>query len=174
MSTKAKFQAIRGTRDLLPPETALWNQIEQTAREVFASFNFGEIRPPIFESTELFARAVGGDTDIVGKEMYTFEDHDFVDLERLRTEILAQEFELNEVGSFGTFLARLEKFNEGLQHAMDRKAVPLTIGNILALKELSDYLASFENVRAEQRGDAILRDPNFDSDFALVQQALSR
>jgi histidyl-tRNA synthetase len=74
MANKSQFQAIKGTRDLLPPETALWNQVEQTAREVFASFHFGEIRPPIFESTELFARAVGGDTDIVGKEMYTFSD----------------------------------------------------------------------------------------------------
>ena len=67
-----KFQAIRGTRDLLPPETALWNRVERTAREVFATFGYGEIRPPIFELTELFARAVGGDTDIVSKEMYTF------------------------------------------------------------------------------------------------------
>jgi len=74
-----KFQAIRGTRDLLPPETVLWNRVEQTAHEVFATFGFGEIRLPIFEPTELFARAVGGETDIVSKEMYTFperiEDH---------------------------------------------------------------------------------------------------
>jgi len=68
-----KFQAIRGTRDLLPPETALWNRVEQTAREVFATFGYGEIRPPVIEPTELFARAVGGDTDIVSKEMYTFD-----------------------------------------------------------------------------------------------------
>jgi histidyl-tRNA synthetase len=74
MANKSKFQAIKGTRDLLPPETALWNQVEQTAREVFATFHFGEIRSPIFEPTELFARAVGGDSDIVGKEMYTFSD----------------------------------------------------------------------------------------------------
>lgn len=76
MATKSRFQAIRGTRDLLPPETALWNRVEETAREVFCTFGFGEIRPPIFEPTELFARAVGGDTDIVSKEMYTFEDRD--------------------------------------------------------------------------------------------------
>src|SRR5262245_8001204 len=76
MASKSKFQAIRGTRDLLPPETALWNRVEQAAREVFATFGFGEIRPPVLEPTELFARAVGGDTDIVSKEMYTFEDRD--------------------------------------------------------------------------------------------------
>jgi histidyl-tRNA synthetase len=76
MATKSKFQAIRGTRDLLPPETALWNRVEETARHVFATFGFGEIRPPVLEPTELFARAVGSDTDIVSKEMYTFEDRD--------------------------------------------------------------------------------------------------
>ena len=74
MASKTKFQAIRGTRDLLPPDTALWNRVEQTAREVFGTFGFGEIRPPIFEPTDLFARAVGGETDIVSKEMYTFLD----------------------------------------------------------------------------------------------------
>ncbi|HET9995815.1 MAG TPA: histidine--tRNA ligase, partial [Candidatus Acidoferrum sp.] len=58
------------------PETALWNRVEQTAYEVFATFGFGEIRLPIFEPTELFARAVGGETDIVSKEMYSFEDRD--------------------------------------------------------------------------------------------------
>jgi histidyl-tRNA synthetase len=71
---RRKFQAIRGTRDLLPPETALWNRVERTAHEVFSTFGYGEIRVPIFEPTELFARAVGGETDIVSKEMYTFSD----------------------------------------------------------------------------------------------------
>ena len=69
-----KFQAIRGTRDLLPPETALWSRAEQTAHEVFGTFGFREIRVPIFEQTELFARAVGGETDIVSKEMFSFVD----------------------------------------------------------------------------------------------------
>jgi histidyl-tRNA synthetase len=74
VANKAKFQAIKGTRDLLPPETELWNRVESTAREVFTTFGYGEIRPPIFEPTELFARAVGGETDIVSKEMYSFPD----------------------------------------------------------------------------------------------------
>jgi histidyl-tRNA synthetase len=68
------LKAVRGTRDLLPPETALWNRIEATARQVFARYNFGEIRTPIFEDTSLFARGVGEETDIVSKEMYTWED----------------------------------------------------------------------------------------------------
>ncbi len=74
MAAKTKFQAIRGTRDLLPPETALWNHVESTAHEVFGTFGFGEIRPPIFEPTELFARSIGLETDVVSKEMYTFRD----------------------------------------------------------------------------------------------------
>jgi histidyl-tRNA synthetase len=66
---RRKFQAIRGTRDLLPPETALWNRVEQTAHEVFATFGFGEIRLPIIEFYSLFARAVGEESDIVAKEL---------------------------------------------------------------------------------------------------------
>jgi histidyl-tRNA synthetase len=68
------LKAIRWTRDLLPPETALWNRIEATARSVFARYNFGEIRTPVFEDTALFSRGVGEETDIVSKEMYTWED----------------------------------------------------------------------------------------------------
>jgi len=68
------LKAVRGTRDLLPPETALWNRIEATARAVFTRYNFGEIRTPVFEDTALFARSVGEETDIVSKEMYTWED----------------------------------------------------------------------------------------------------
>jgi len=73
---KRRFQAVKGTRDILPPESALWNRVEQTAREVFRAYNFHEIRLPCFEETELFARSVGVDTDIVQKEMYSFEDRD--------------------------------------------------------------------------------------------------
>ncbi len=68
------IKAVRGTRDLLPPETALWNFAESAVREVFRAYNFLEIRTPIFESTELFARGVGEETDVVAKEMYTWED----------------------------------------------------------------------------------------------------
>src|SRR6201985_1872809 len=68
------LKAVRGTRDLLPPETELWNYVEATARRVFTRYNFGEIRTPVFEDTQLFARGVGEETDIVSKEMYTWED----------------------------------------------------------------------------------------------------
>jgi len=70
------IRAIKGTRDILPPSSATWNQVEAAAREVCRVFNYQEIRTPIFEETALFARGVGEDTDIVGKEMYTFDDRD--------------------------------------------------------------------------------------------------
>ncbi len=70
------IKAIKGTRDILPPASAVWNRVEAVAREVFRTFNYHEIRTPIFEETSLFARGVGEDTDIVGKEMYTWEDRD--------------------------------------------------------------------------------------------------
>ncbi len=68
------IKAVQGTRDLLPPDTALWNFVEAAVRDVFRAYNFQEIRTPIFEATELFARGVGEETDIVSKEMYTWED----------------------------------------------------------------------------------------------------
>src|SRR3954471_22611612 len=68
------IKAVRGTRDLLPPETELWNFLEAAVREVFRAYNFHEIRTPIFESAELVARGVAEETDVVAKEMYTWED----------------------------------------------------------------------------------------------------
>ncbi|MBM3775801.1 MAG: histidine--tRNA ligase, partial [Acidobacteria bacterium] len=70
------IRAVKGTRDLLPPSTAAWNRVEDVARRVFHAYNYHEIRTPVLEATELFARGVGQDTDIVSKEMYTFLDRD--------------------------------------------------------------------------------------------------
>jgi len=70
------IRAVKGTRDILPPSSAIWNKVEAAARRVFAAYNYDEIRTPILEETALFARSVGEDTDIVSKEMYTFEDRD--------------------------------------------------------------------------------------------------
>ncbi len=70
------IKAVKGTRDILPPASAVWNRVDAVAREVFRTYNYQEIRTPILEETALFARGVGADTDIVTKEMYTFEDRD--------------------------------------------------------------------------------------------------
>jgi histidyl-tRNA synthetase len=114
MANKAKFQAIKGTRDLLPPETELWNRVEETAREVFGTFGFGEIRPPVFEPTELFARAVGGETDIVSKEMYSFEDARG-DLQEMREVIRNYALPATDEHWTNAFLGLLRNFQTRLE-----------------------------------------------------------
>ncbi|MEO0541041.1 MAG: histidine--tRNA ligase [Cyanobacteria bacterium P01_A01_bin.105] len=81
-------QAIRGTRDILPSEVGVWQQVEAVARTLLSRAAYREIRPPMFEQTELFARGIGEATDVVGKEMYTFEDRGGRSL-TLRPEITA-------------------------------------------------------------------------------------
>lgn len=68
------IEAIKGTRDILPEEVGYWQRIEQVARDLLNRAAYREIRTPIFEQTELFARGIGEATDVVGKEMYTFID----------------------------------------------------------------------------------------------------
>ncbi|NEQ27534.1 MAG: histidine--tRNA ligase, partial [Microcoleus sp. SIO2G3] len=68
------IQAIRGTRDILPDEVGYWQRAEATAREIFRRAAYREIRPPVFEQTDLYERGIGEATDVVGKEMYTFKD----------------------------------------------------------------------------------------------------
>jgi histidyl-tRNA synthetase len=139
-----KFQAIRGTRDLLPQETALWNRVEQSAHEVFATFGFGEIRLPIFEPTELFARAVGGDTDIVSKEMYTFEDHDFSELDRLRTILLFRAPDIYNPHSISLYTNQLAEFLGAFEAGLANSEVPIpsTPDNRRALENLQKLVTS--------------------------------
>jgi len=82
------IRAVKGTRDILPPSSAVWSRVEAVMRAVFRAYNYQEIRTPIFEETLLFARGVGEATDIVTKEMYTFEDREGVSL-TLRPEATA-------------------------------------------------------------------------------------
>jgi histidyl-tRNA synthetase len=70
------IRSVKGTRDLLPPDTCLWQRVEAEAHRIFAAYHYSEVRTPILEETALFARSVGADTDIVMKEMYTFRDRD--------------------------------------------------------------------------------------------------
>lgn len=85
---KQKIQAIRGMNDLLPTESALWQQVEKIVKNVLNSYGYNEIRTPIVEETALFKRAVGEVTDIVEKEMYTFNDRKDISL-TLRPELTA-------------------------------------------------------------------------------------
>src|SRR5436309_10710938 len=70
----SSIKSVRGTRDLLPPETETWNFVEATVRDVFRVYNFQEIRTPILEDLSLFQRSVGEETDIVSKEMFAWQD----------------------------------------------------------------------------------------------------
>jgi histidyl-tRNA synthetase len=148
MATKSKFQAIRGTRDLPPPETALWNRVEQTAHQVFATFGFGEIRPPIFEPTELFARAVGSDTDIVSKEMYTFEDYDAAELVELRTAAVIFVGNFSDRETFVQFTTRVGAFVLAAANAYIAGQIPKTPENertIQKARDLITILNTFQN-----------------------------
>ena len=132
---RRKFRAIKGTRDILPPDSALWNWSEKTARGVMESYNFGEIRTPIFEETELFARAVGVETDVVTKEMYSFEDRGNVHVGYPQT------------------LEELIKANETVGKAWQAAQIPRTAYNEVAIDELH---AAFSHIEHEG-APAILR-----------------
>src|SRR6266581_1618883 len=123
-----KFQAIKGVRDILPPESALWNRVEQAAREVFATYGYGEIRLPIFEPTELFARSVGLDTDIVSKEMYTFED---------------RPAEFPPPPTMGEMPAHIE----GIGRLMESGTIPRTESNVNTLKLLNNLVGELYPIR---------------------------
>ena len=83
------IKSVRGTYDIMPEDARLWHAIELEMRSIFESYAFGEIRTPVFESTELFVRGVGQETDIVSKEMYTFDDKDNKSSLTLRPEATA-------------------------------------------------------------------------------------
>jgi histidyl-tRNA synthetase len=159
MTEKRQFRAIKGTRDILPPDSALWNHVEQTARDVFESYNFRDVRLPIFEGTELFARSIGDETDVVSKEMYTFEDVQSTelppideafsirerggavrpvrvsDLAALANSIKISKVRAADRESIGAFISYVELFNKGLRRALDLGQVPRTEQNIAMAKQ---------------------------------------
>jgi histidyl-tRNA synthetase len=102
------IKAVRGTRDLLPPDTDLWNRVDAKVRDVFGRYNYHEIRTPIFEDTQLFSRSVGEETDIVSKEMFTWEDKARAQSEK------AQSLTLRPENTAGVVRAYIE-------HGLDKK-----------------------------------------------------
>lgn len=174
MATKTKFQAIKGTRDLLPPETELWNRVEQTVREVFGTYGYGEIRPPIFEPTELFARAVGGETDIVSKEMYSFEDHDFADLERLRTIVLFRNPDIYNPHSISLYKNELAEFLKAFETGITQGAAPIpaTPDNKRALENLRMHIGRIDLALQDFKGGTPQALARFDLQIDGIRQAL--
>ena len=157
MAKKSKFQAIKGTRDLLPPETALWNRVEQTAHEVFATFGFGEIRLPIFESTELFARAVGLETDIVGKEMFIldreYDNKTSSDLGHLRETINFMVVSSANQQSIDSFRQALSKFLVEYQEALHEGLVYQYEHAHVSVAHLAEALSGFAGLLELPRAD---------------------
>lgn len=76
MSAREPIRAVKGTHDILPDDVGAWHRIERAAHALFARYGYREVRTPVFEETQLFARGIGNETDIVSKEMYTFDDRD--------------------------------------------------------------------------------------------------
>src|SRR5260370_10141579 len=132
MATKTKFQAIKGTRDILPPETALWNRVEQTAHEVFATFGFGEIRVPILQMTDLFARSIGAETDVVAKEMYTFVA------------------EMEGLPDPANFAICPDDYVDAVQEAVKAGEIQVTNSNLRALAGLKSQLDMFHERGSNQ------------------------
>jgi len=145
-----KFQAIRGTRDLLPSETALWNRVEQTAHEVFGTFGFGEIRLPIFEQTELFARAVGGETDIVSKEMYTFESSEVPNLVELRKYYLSSEYAEDVFVGGSEDTVDLLSFATKVVDEFKNRALPQTSENLALVDDFLKKVSQIDPTRSER------------------------
>src|ERR1700682_5834733 len=146
---RRKFQAIRGTRDLLPPETELWNRVEQSAHEVFATFGYGEIRLPIFEAAELFARAVGGETDIVSKEVYKFEDHSAQELAALKTLLLESKPSVDDPKFFWSYELKVEEFLERLRLGIAQGTAPKTPENERVIEDVGQLLNTMAFARQE-------------------------
>ena len=173
MAEKRKFQAIKGTRDLLPPETELWNRVEQTAREVFGSFGFGEIRLPIFEPTELFARAVGSETDIVSKEMYSFEDHGWIELEQYRAALIVKSMSPGLPSEFTQFERSVLAYVDILSKRMSAGDVPKTPENEKALVQVRRCLDDMNRAGASFVGTQSASDEiSFENSLKGVKQAL--
>jgi histidyl-tRNA synthetase len=162
MTERKQFRAIKGTRDILPPDSALWNWFEQTARGVFESYGFRDIRLPIFEEKELFARSIGGETDVVSKEMYAFVDYETANelyglwaaISRASDPKTDEEL-IQFLRLVGSFVARAER-------AFDTE-MPKTPENMRALDDvrvLSDRLVTLRHQGPRETGAVVgaLRD----------------
>ncbi len=149
-----KFQAIKGVRDILPPESALWNRVEQTAREVFRTFGFSEIRIPDAEHTELFTRSVGEGTDIVSKEMFSFQDHEYPDLDRFRGTLIFHQPTIEDRMQFDLYKAQVSGFVNELSKHVSKRELPSTPESLRAITEIPTLLAQLENMREQYRETA--------------------
>src|ERR1700739_1278028 len=153
-----KFQAIKGVRDILPPESALWNRVEQAARSVFHTSGYGKIRLPIFEPTELFARSVGLDTDIVSKEMFRldqqYESQITADLAHLRETIMFMVPSSADERRVTSFREKLKKFHDDYQEALKKGKAYQYEGAPVGLQYLEECISGLNDIlKLSQRTD---------------------
>ena len=141
-----QFRAIKGVRDILPPESALWNRVEQTARELFGTFGFAEIRLPIFEQTDLFARSIGEDTDVVSKEMFSFVDHAIPDLLRWANMLVDWPDPLKSDEDFNAYRRTAARFVEGFEIGIAKGDLPKSPVNVGQLNELKYWVQDLNGV----------------------------
>jgi histidyl-tRNA synthetase len=179
LSDKVKFQAIKGVRDILPPESALWNYVEQTAREVFGTFGFAEIRLPIFEVTELFARSVGADTDIVKKEMFTFDLHASQDLEVRRDVMIGKRisgpYDIQDTALQTVHEAEIQVgvFIQIIDNAIREDRVARTPENVRALAGLQTLYKQFSAICESYRISFPSEDPKWNIEMQTLFEGIA-
>ncbi len=155
MAEKQQIRAIKGVRDILPPASAAWNRVEQAAREVFASFGYGEIRLPIIEHVQLFARSVGIGTDVVLKEMYFFEDSASRDLSLFKQAISQFSVDLEDAVQRGGFAKSIRLFLEQLNEAVHSGEIPSTVDNLAAIERFQESVRAFDGALPVVTGQAV-------------------
>jgi len=168
VSEQHKFQTIKGMRDILPPDSALWNRVEQTARAVFESFGFGEIRLPILEPQELFARSVGADTDIVSKEMFTLDLQALEDVRRLLDDLISS------TDRPVRFTGWLYELRQALKAAWETERIDRTESNRKAIERLDKiYGELFEKVADDNVVREAMEHPQKHPEiYDLIQDAM--
>src|SRR5271170_861683 len=173
---RRQFRAIKGTRDILPPDSALWNWFEQTARNTFESYNFREIRPPVLEETSLFARSIGEETDVVQKEMFSFADHDYPDLENLRSAILRRKAPtISEADLVEYFGMQVSQFLNLVKEELAVGELPRTPENLRLREDLPVFFARLVQVHAKYRSGSLDSEDAevFDLNVGNVRQLIS-
>ncbi|MGH9682287.1 MAG: histidine--tRNA ligase [Candidatus Acidiferrales bacterium] len=167
MNERKQFRAIKGTRDILPPDSALWNWFEQTAREVLESYNFREIRVPIFEQVELFARSIGEETDVVAKEMYSFPDHGLLELEWRLDEVRHSGHAGPRTGAAEQFREHTQALIAGIKSAVQSGRISDTAENQRILQTLEQGLDGIQP-SIPPAGMGISK---FEANFLMIQNA---
>ena len=168
-AAKRQIRAIKGVRDILPPESALWNRVEQTARDVFATYGYGEIRTPVLETVELFVRSIGTDTDIVSKEMYSFDIYAFERFFHWQHEMLVSE------GNPVRFTGCLYELLKTLRFAWESEQIEQTPSNKRIIDSLTAiYKPLYDELADDQVAHEALSNPRIQNQIRQATMLVLR